>query len=204
MIVLIFFLVCPLSLKYSLSTFPFDWQGAPLGQRDHSGLSPLVWAAICGNVEAVETLLNVNDGGTLSKEQGEGENDVRDTSSEDQKSGAVKTTQNGEEVNDRDVPSEKQEKGGAEATEVNDGDNPSEKQQERKEGATKDEGDLSTTDGGSPSEGQVIGGGEKEEVFQPLHAAASVGSEKVCTVLINAGVKVHVHYAIHNTRVYTE
>lgn len=143
-------------------------------------------------------LLNVNDGGT-SEEQGERENiDVRNTSSEDQKNGAVESTQNDEEVNDSGVPSEKQEKGRAEATEVNNGGTPSEQQQERNEGATEDEGDLGTTDGGSPSEGQTIEGrGEKEEVLQPLHAAASVGSEKVCTVLINAKAKVcEVHVCV--------
>ena len=37
------------------------------------------------------------------------------------------------------------------------------------------------------------GGIEKEEVLQPLHVAASVGSEGVCTTLINAGAKVRVH-----------
>lgn len=146
----------------------------------------MVWAAVCGNVAAVEKLLNVNDGGAPPEEQGEKaihreKVDIRDTSSKDQ--------EKGEGVNDRGTPSERREEGGSDATQnevVNNGGIPSEKQQEKTgEEATPDEGEL-----GATNEEQVKGGIEKEEMLQALHAAASVGSEKVCTMLINAGAKV--------------
>ena len=149
----------------------------------------MVWAAVCGNVAAVEKLLNINDGGAPPEEQGEKaiHQEKDDTFSKEQKEGVVKPTQSSEGGNDRGISSEKQEKEGADATQnevVNDGGAPSEKQREKTgEEATPDEGDL-----GAADEEQVKG--RIEEVLQPLHAAASVGSEKVCTVLINAGAKV--------------
>ena len=96
----------------------------------------MVWAAVCGNVAAVERLLSANDGGAPSDEQEEKtthqESVDLDTS---QKKGVVEPTQSGEGINtDRGTPSEKPEKGGTDATTQNEaasnGGTPSEKQQE--------------------------------------------------------------------------
>ena len=166
----------------------------------------MVWAAVCGNVAAVERLLSVNDGGAPSDEQEEkatyqGSVDL-DTS---EKKGVVEPTQSGEGINNnnRGTPSEKSEKEEADATTqnevANDGGTPSEEQRETtgKEATVTpdDEKDLSgTTD--EEIEEREKGGIEREEVLQPLHAAASVGSEGVCTTLINAGAKVRAYIPI--------
>ena len=114
----------------------------------------MVWAAVCGNVEAVETLLNVNDGGTSS------EGETRKV--------AVECIKH-ETVDDGVTSSAKHEGGEA--------------------GATQEEG---VNHQGIP-QGHTKGGDEatgKEKVLQPLHAAAIVGSDKVCHVLLNSGAKV--------------
>ena len=161
----------------------------------------MVWAAVCGNVAAVERLLSVNDGGAPSDEQEEKathqESVDLDTS---EKKGVVEPTQSGEGINNnnnRGTPSEKSKKEEADATTqnevANDGGTPSEEQRETTgEEATPDDArDLSgATD--EEIEEQEKGGIKREEVLQPLHAAASVGSEGVCTTLINAGAKVRV------------
>jgi hypothetical protein len=157
----------------------------------------MVWAAVCGNVAAVEKLLNVNDGGAPSEEQ---EEKVSPPESVDldasQKNGAVHVDPAQSGNNYRGNPSEKRENGGADAAQdenevANDGGTPSEKQQEKngEEATPPDEGD-SDDGGGAANEELMKGGIDKEEILQPLHAAASVGSEKVCTTLINAGAKV--------------
>ena len=86
----------------------FVLQGATLTQTDHSGHSPLVWAAVCGNIPNVQLLLSANGRGTPAEEQDEGEEQ-----------------------------------------------------------------------------------GRHEAVLQPLQAAACVGSEEVCLILISAGAKVY-------------
>ena len=126
--------------------------------------------------------MNVNDGGTPSDEQEKEEK-----------------AKQGEGVNNGGILSEEHVKG-EEATQnegVNDGGTPSEGQE--KEEATQVEG---VNDGDTPSEGQEKGEEttEHEGVLQPIHAAASVGSEKVCLILIQAGAKVHVisHMYVHS------
>ena len=173
----------------------------------------MVWAAVCGNVAAVERLLSVNDGGAPSDEQDEKathqESVDLDTS---QKKGVVEPTQSGEGVNnDRGTPSEKPEKEEADATTqnevANDGGTPSEEQQETtgEEATPDDEKDLSgATSTDEEIEEQEKGGVEREEVLQPLHAAASVGSEGVCTTLINAGAKVRATYRYYFTYTYMQ
>lgn len=196
---------CSFSCFYPL-TIIINWQGAPQWPRDHSGYSPMVWAAVCGNVVAMEKLLNANDGGTPSSEKGEKithvqqeKVDLQHFSSKDQKKGAAEPTQGSEGVNDRGTPSDKQEKKGGVADiqnqeVVNNGGTPSSEKQEKilnlGEEVIPEGGDLggSTTTDKEQAKGDTCI--EKEEVLQPLHAAASVGSEKVCTTLINAGARV--------------
>ena len=187
-----------------LSPFNFP-QVTGLGQvqADHAGLSPLVWAAVCGNVPAAEALLGVNDRGSSTKgEKEKGDKDREDTELDvnDRGSSTEEEKEKGDEdkgvqlgANDGGTPpDDKDQENGREDKEdaklgVNDGGTCADG--EKKNGQ---EAQLDANDGGAPTNEEQEGVKEERQdsVLQPLQAAACVGSKEVCLLMINSGAKV--------------
>ena len=184
-------------------------QGASVDQADHSGHSPLVWAATCGNVPGVRLLLGRNDGGTPANEI-----ERKEERQLDNDDGNVHTTEmEGEkqlDTNDGGTETAGEEDGKEAQLDTNDGGTETAGEEEEKE-AKSDTNDGGTSaneeeeenrndntpcdekNGEKEQEGEHTNGEEnrhQESVLQPLQAAASVGSDEVCLVLIKAGAKV--------------
>lgn len=170
-----------------------------MAQADHSGLSPLVWAAVCGSVPAVELLLEANDGGISTAEGGETGGQVKQESlsgvsdrGSPTNEGEMKGEESGQEVasdiNDKEQGKEEDKQESLSGT--NNGDIPKE---EQVIGEDNGKGALSSNnDGAVPvdEEQDCHKEGIEKAVLQPLQAAACVGSKEVCLVLINSGAKV--------------
>lgn len=156
-------------------------------QTDHSGLSPLVWAAVCGNVPAVEMIMGLNDGGTSTggeKQEGEetqlnvdkGSSPVSEQE-EDKRERQLSIDEGGIPANgEEEIRYENREKV---QTDVNDGGTPNCVEQEEKQ---KGDGDEV-----KDTKGDI----QQDLVLQPLQAGACVGSEEVCLVLLNSKAKVN-------------